>query len=68
MRAWIVALSLAFFSLPPFSSRSSAQNQPPPRGTLKVTVVDSTGAVLVGARVTATSAEPATGTGHARCR
>jgi hypothetical protein len=57
MRALIVvAVSLALLS----SAAPLAAAQQPPAGVLQVTVVDQSGAVIVGATVTVTGAEPAT--------
>ena len=55
MHAMIAALCVALLLL--VSSSSSAQNAP---GTLQVTVVDATGAVIVGAMVTVSGIEDAT--------
>jgi hypothetical protein len=54
MRAQIAATCLSFLF---FAAPHVALSQPAPQGTLQVTVVDSTGAVLVGATVTVVGAD-----------
>ena len=56
MRAWIIAVSLAIV----VTGARPAAAQQAPGGVLLVTVVDQSGAVLVGATVTVTGVEAAT--------